>query len=875
MSRLLCLLSIACAAPQAIAPMPPPADFGFAVGSPMPGLSTVWHVWDARPGAAVFLIGSKGSLGGGDCPPQLSGGCLDFSPGASGYRLLGEAVVGSDGRTSSRLALPSGFQPGGTWAVQAVVLQGGTTLSDPRLVDVGSATCADDGFEDNDERAESVPLDAGLWTDLLVCDDDEFSIELGPFEGVEATLTYDVTQLEASLSVYAGSSGRSSNDGLGMEQVLVANDASSSATAFVRVSRRANRGEPWYDLQLERFDIAPCVVDALEDDDVLFDATLLGNGEVAEAVACRSDPDTFAFYAEDGEAIRVTVEHTGDAGSLSAELLDPTGQQLRIESAFAGSRVLTATAPTDGTHFLVVRRVQGDPRGGGVPYRVTPTSYTDVSCSADAMEPNDSPTDAPTLLPLSFPGLQVCVDDIDLFRVDLLDGQMLRVDLTFAHVGGDIDLYLLDDGGGVLVASGSTTDNERVRYTANGDTSVWVEARLFANPGPPILNGNAYALDLSIGPRGVPAACAAGDRDRDAVCDNVDLCIGDDASGDTDIDGLCNDLELLIGADPNDADTDDDGLLDGGEARRGTSPLRPDSNGDGICDGNRVDNDGDGIDPADPCVDLGGVAESTLGGRNGCARRDSGQVFCWGRDQYGLLDPPNDPFSRVSMGYQHACALDPAGAIQCWGRDIYGRLDAPVGVFSDLDAGAEATCALDAVTGAISCWGAGFPGSYSVPAGAFTQVSWGLRHGCAVDAAGDVTCFGEDNRGNTVPPAGPFQFVDAGYWHTCGLRPGGDVECWGVADGSSDDFGQVSDTPVAQYTAVCAGGEHSCAVTVAGDVHCWGSDVYGQASPPNGSFEHVSCALDDGGSNSCGVTTTGDLRCWGADNYGQSSPPPM
>ncbi len=86
---------------------------------------------------------------------------------------------------------------------------------------------------------------------------------------------------------------------------------------------------------------------------------------------------------------------------------------------------------------------------------------------------------------------------------------------------------------------------------------------------------------------------------------------------DTDGDGLLDGQEdfNLNGAvdamesDPNDSDSDDDGLDDGAEDlnKNGildlqeTSPTNPDSDGDGICDGDRVDNDGDGINPTDPC----------------------------------------------------------------------------------------------------------------------------------------------------------------------------------------------------------------------------------------------------------------------------------
>ncbi|MEE8347055.1 MAG: hypothetical protein V3S20_06890 [Dehalococcoidia bacterium] len=73
---------------------------------------------------------------------------------------------------------------------------------------------------------------------------------------------------------------------------------------------------------------------------------------------------------------------------------------------------------------------------------------------------------------------------------------------------------------------------------------------------------------------------------------------------DTDGDGLSDDDESNIHlTDPNDADSDDDSLNDGDEVNiHGTDPLDPDSDDDGLCDAARVDNDSNGVDPADACI---------------------------------------------------------------------------------------------------------------------------------------------------------------------------------------------------------------------------------------------------------------------------------
>ncbi len=99
---------------------------------------------------------------------------------------------------------------------------------------------------------------------------------------------------------------------------------------------------------------------------------------------------------------------------------------------------------------------------------------------------------------------------------------------------------------------------------------------------------------------GVPGcdpACAAltvgtccEDDDGDDVCNDDDLCIGDDATGDADGDGLCGDTEDAIGTDPDDADSDNDGVPDGDEPN-----YADDTDGDGLINALDPDSDNDGL----------------------------------------------------------------------------------------------------------------------------------------------------------------------------------------------------------------------------------------------------------------------------------------
>lgn len=99
-----------------------------------------------------------------------------------------------------------------------------------------------------------------------------------------------------------------------------------------------------------------------------------------------------------------------------------------------------------------------------------------------------------------------------------------------------------------------------------------------------------------------------------------------------------------------------------------------------------------------------GVAEVAAGtGDHLCLRKDSGQVECWGDNNYGQLGAGKiaDPYSSktptpvqgvsnavaLGLGYQHSCAAEESGQVKCWGSNRFGEL----GDGSLLDQGAPTT----------------------------------------------------------------------------------------------------------------------------------------------------------------------------------------
>ncbi|MCC7073065.1 MAG: trypsin-like peptidase domain-containing protein [Deltaproteobacteria bacterium] len=92
---------------------------------------------------------------------------------------------------------------------------------------------------------------------------------------------------------------------------------------------------------------------------------------------------------------------------------------------------------------------------------------------ADGYEPNDLLADA-TAVQLPFASVDARIDatDTDHFRFTAPGARTVR--LAFSHRAGDLDLYLLDEGGAVLARSIGTTDLEEISLEATGTVVIRV-----------------------------------------------------------------------------------------------------------------------------------------------------------------------------------------------------------------------------------------------------------------------------------------------------------------------------------------------------------------------------------------------------------------
>jgi len=291
----------------------------------------------------------------------------------------------------------------------------------------------------------------------------------------------------------------------------------------------------------------------------------------------------------------------------------------------------------------------------------------------------------------------------------------------------------------------------------------------------------------------------------------------------------------------------------------------------------------------------GGTIAVASGHEHSCALTASGAVSCWGSDQYNQLgtsslsgdssqpvpvDGLSSGVAAIAAGGNHSCAVLATGNVRCWGYNQFAQLGTG-------DTGVYAS-----------------PQPVVGLGGQAVAVSGGDWHTCALLASGTVQCWGYNNFGQvgsssvgTTPVTSPVTVgllngaqaiaIATGSTHTCALTSGGGVQCWGA-----DNYGQLGDggastsySPVqvqnltSGVAAISSTAYHTCALTYAGAVSCWGYNADGElgngllnnsAVPiPVQGLNAAVAAISAGGGHSCALLSSGDLQCWGDNSNGQ------
>ncbi len=415
--------------------------------------------------------------------------------------VVGSAVSVTDNETIDYVATRSG-----RYVVQAYLLGDDDVLGNTYELDLdvtsAGPACDTDRFEDNDAVSTAIDFEAGSYADLIVCSDDEdyYAFDLGAGDTINIDVDFDFFDgnINIDLRNPAGDIvAESTNLFTSAESIAYVAPAAGRYVLNVRLSFDLGDSAV-YDLDVTIDAATPtCTDDGLEDNDTLETARPIG-GSTAALRVCTGDDDFYSFALGAGDTLTVLAEFTDTEGDIDVRVLNSAGAAVASAVTTTDDEILEYTAVEAGTYYVRVNLYLDTGSTDGNSYALEfdiEEAPIASSCPTDRLEDNDSIEDPEPLPPELYTGLFVCEDDEDWYRIPLLAGDTITIDLTFSDADGDVDLRFLNPVGGVLRSSVSSDDNEQIEYAVTEDGTYLVQVTLYADEG---VVGVEYDIQIQV-----------------------------------------------------------------------------------------------------------------------------------------------------------------------------------------------------------------------------------------------------------------------------------------------------------------------------------------------------------------------------------------
>jgi hypothetical protein len=498
---------------------PLPQPMTLTIANPLvAGAGLQAQITGAQPGANLLLIRSTGTVGAGGCPAPLNGGCLDITPGNSGYIVQAQLTANASGQVQFNPTVPATIPTGFPVALQVVAVSAGVGSNPVARLVTDPNACVDDGFEDNDTAATrtnnpAVPLTA------TVCDADDdfygFAVPAGSVITIDTAFDHagdgdvDMTLFSSSGTVL-DSSGSTSN----AESVSWYNNTGATVFVAAEVFLFGDNGGlagAAYSLNKTLSTPVACVEDGNEDNDSSTATTPIATNSATTLSLCSGDDDWFSFTLAPATGVELTLDHDATDGTAGFAVYDSTLALLGTATTFNGTTSLSVSSTAGGAYYVETYLVSDDAVNLGIDATLTSASFQIGVCPVDAYEPNESLATA-VALPLGLTtDLGACgVGGVDWYSIALDAGDVLDVDLYFTDADADVDLFVRNSqpatetysayATGALVSSTSTSDNESITYTATTAGTYYVIARVYAEGGGPTIDGAIYDMDVTVTP---------------------------------------------------------------------------------------------------------------------------------------------------------------------------------------------------------------------------------------------------------------------------------------------------------------------------------------------------------------------------------------
>ncbi|MDP2345053.1 MAG: pre-peptidase C-terminal domain-containing protein [Deltaproteobacteria bacterium] len=422
---------------------------------------------DAEPnntGAAALAIPSTGSLRSG----SICGADVDFwkFDTAAGDDVTvsvtpgdGAGVVSIDVLTGTTV-LDSGAPgtdavvdnaPAGTLFVRVQSRGGDVGYSLRVTTSAAPPVCVQADAEPNDNNAQARPLPLGATQNGQICaaDTDQWKFTANALDDAVVTLTGSNVRarlLTAGGAVIAEGTTSFTAQDVDAGNLFIEIKGSSSSIEASYTVRVALTPEPEPD---------PCVEGGLEPDSRTDARPLAADGTPASGRICAADSDFFEFTVPAGSArtVGVSTRFTDSAGDLDVRLLDSAGAIITSSAGITDEELIIRSLAA-GDYVVEVFGFSGA-------LNTYTVSSTIVTCTEDALEPNDSADKAFPSSARAFTGTR-CPQNDDFFGIRLETGDALDATLT----GTGLTMQLVSATGSVLQADAADGANRRLQVSS-------------------------------------------------------------------------------------------------------------------------------------------------------------------------------------------------------------------------------------------------------------------------------------------------------------------------------------------------------------------------------------------------------------------------
>ena len=350
--------------------------------------------------------------------------------------------------------------------------------------------CTNDDYEPNNipEEASVGVVETPLSLAFCPWDTDIFSYHLDQGEIIRADLTFQHADgnIDLRLTDTDGVELKRS-DSISDNEVLVYKAESAGdylLYAYVLSNYAASAV-----LYVEKGFEDICEEDGMEDNDSTVQAIPFEQGTVAMTI-CPDDEDWLSLDLADNEHIEAYIRFDVGEEAMITHFLDSSLFAVQNPISMEGGVYFDKVVSSGGRYYLKFAPPPITPRE--VAYSVEVKR-----CREDIYEDNDSSYRA-TIAPLGTTSdLYICPEDEDWFAIPISSddwgGELPRLTIyvTFVHQLGDLDIYLYDGYGHVILSSTSRSNNEHILYDVENFAYYYLRV-VGANGNV----GNRYDLEL-------------------------------------------------------------------------------------------------------------------------------------------------------------------------------------------------------------------------------------------------------------------------------------------------------------------------------------------------------------------------------------------